>query len=513
MSLIIPITGVDATYRVPGAYAEILFAQGPASAAAGVREVVLVMPMTSSGTWTANTLYRVPNEATARAGAGPGSPLHRAARKFLSVNKDAKLWAVPYAASSGGSPATATGTITFGTGPATGTGTAIVTICGEDCPFTFPSGATVTEIAAGIVASINAKEHLPVTAANVSGVVTISARIAGASQGTGSVGVIRFRATISTGLSVTVATSGAHVGTGTAGADGSTAESANLTTALATLDAVRKYFIVTSLWDATSLGVLKTHITLKSEPRRGLRSVGIAAYTGTLSNVSTIATGRNYERLQIVWQPNSEHDTAELAGAIAAIRQKNEQVDTAFNFDGYSLRDIISAAYNAADWPDTDDQNDAINDGVSPIASNDSGAYLVMSVNTRSKNSTGSVDDFRATETHRISVCDEFTDEELQDFGLNFAGKKLADDALDARGQVNPNQKEVRNVVRPSTFQPHIKQRMDAFFDAGKLQNVAQSKETLRVVKTGARLECGFDLHVIDHLHQATYRISEVSTG
>src|SRR5262245_30622231 len=132
MGLLIPITGVAQDYRVPGAYAEILFAQGPASAAAGVRQVVLVMPKLSAGTWTANTMYRVNNEKEAEDGAGAGSPLHRAARKFLRVNKDAKLWAVPYAETSGGTPVAATGTVTL-TGTASGTGTIVVTVCGEDC--------------------------------------------------------------------------------------------------------------------------------------------------------------------------------------------------------------------------------------------------------------------------------------------------------------------------------------------------------------------------------------------
>jgi phage tail sheath gpL-like len=513
MSLQIPILGVEATFRTPGIYASIEFAQGPASAAAGVREVLLVMPMTSSGTWTANTLYAVPNEATARTGAGTGSPLHRAARKFLRTNQDAKLWALPYAASSGGSPATATGTVTFASGPASATGTATVTVCGEDCSFTYPSGATVTDIAAGIVATINAREHLPVVASNVSGVVTLTARIAGASQGTATIGVIRFRASITSGTSVTVATSGAFVGSGTAGADGTTTEAANFATALAAIEARRFYFIVTSLWDATSLGHLKTHIVLKSEPRRGLRSVGIAGYTSSLSNVSTIANGRNYERLQIAWQPNSEHDTAEIAGAIAAVRQKEEQVDTAFNFDGYSLNDILLPAYSSADWPDADDQSDAINDGVTPIASTGTGTYIVMSVNTRSKNSTGAVDDFRATETHRVSVCDEFVDEELAQYALEFAGKKLEDDLRLADGTVDVNQPRKRNVVTPSGFRPHLTKRMDNFAALGKLQNIAASKASLRVIKTGSRLECGFDLNVIDLLHQATLRVSEVSTG
>ena len=106
MSLpVIPITGVDANYRVPAVLAEIVFNQGPATASAPTRNVCFVMPKLSSGTWTAATPYQVKNEADVITGAGAGSPLHRAIRKFLLANKDATVWAVPVAATTGGSPA------------------------------------------------------------------------------------------------------------------------------------------------------------------------------------------------------------------------------------------------------------------------------------------------------------------------------------------------------------------------------------------------------------------------
>jgi phage tail sheath gpL-like len=512
MALQIPILGVAQDFRVPGGYAEIQYGQGPASAAAATREVVFVGPKTSAGTGTVNTVYPCSNSLTAETLGGAGSMAHRFARQFLKFNKDAKLSLILYNASSGGAPATATAVLTL-VNAATGSGTLTVWVAGEICQFTFATGASITSIGDGIAAAINSKTWLPCTAANVAGVVTLTAKIAGASQGTATIGVIRVRAEITTGIATTATFGGAHLGTGVAGADGTTTEAANLATALAVIEANRKYYIAVTDHSATGLGNLKTHIVTKSEPRRGLRSVGICGYTGTLAAATTLATGRNYERLQMAWQLNSEHDVAELVGGMAAIRQKEESRDTAFNFDGYSTSDIFQKAYNPADWPDADDQNDAICDGITPIASNDAGTYVVMSVNTRSKNSAGTVDDFRATETHRVSVCDEFVDEELAEFALNYASKKLADDELLADGKHNPNQRSIRGVIRPSSFKPHILKRMGEFESAGKLQNLQASKESLRVNKTGARLECGFDLHVIDHLHQATYRVSEVSTG
>lgn len=516
-SAFIPITGVAIDYKVPGAYAEILFNQGPASASSGVREVVFVMPKLSTGSWTAATLYKVDSAKTAEDGAGAGSPLHRAVRKFIKHNKDAKVWALPVAETVTGSPAAATLDITFATTP-TGTGTATVVVCGEACSYDYKSTDTVTTVAAGIKAAINAKSWLPVTADNSSGVLTITAKLKGISQGTTTLGVIRVRGSVTVGTAMTInggtTLANTHVGATIQGAEGTTTEAANLATALAAIDSTRKYYIVSSANDATSIGHIKTHIQTKSEPRRGLRSTGIAAFTGTGAAAATIATGRNYERLQLFWQENSDNDCAEIAGAMAAIVQKAEAKDVTANINGTRLTDILYPQFNTADWPTGDEQNDAILDGVSPIATDDTGAYLVMNLTTRSKNAAGTQDDFRSTERHRVSGADAFVDQLLGTWRLRFgSGKKFKPDELLEDGKFNPNQPQIANVVRPSYLTSMITDLMEEYDALGHLQDLEASLESARVLKNGARGESSFDLHMIDHHNQFTALANEVSEG
>lgn len=512
---VIPITGVDANYRVPAVLAEIVFNQGPATASAPTRNVCFVMPKLSSGTWTAATPYQVKNESDAITGAGSGSPLHRAIRIFLQSNKDATVWAVPVTATSGGSPATATCTVTLAT-TATGTGTVVLTIAGEDCSASFVSGGTPTTVGDALVAAVNAKTWLPCTAVNATGTITLTAKIAGASQGTGSLIVHRTRASITTGVGMTV-TAGAGLGTATAGADGSTTEPVNTATALAAITARRFYYMVSSAVDATTLGSFKSHLSTKAEPRRGMRCVGIAAYPGTLANATTIATGLNFPRLQVAWQRNPDTSPDEIAGNLAAIRQKREGVDSAANMASYREADwLIKPAYTTSDWPDDNDQNDSITDGLACIASDETGSYLVMSVNTKSKDLTGAVDDFRACETHRVSVPDEFVDELLINTRLKFGQKKLKNDEFLADGTVNPNQRRIRNVITPSIVGATVKSQLTDYENNGKIQDAQTSKDGLLVLKSpanAARVECGFDIHTIDHAHQFTFRVAEVSSG
>lgn len=516
MAAIIPITGIGTDWRVPGSFAEVIFAQGPASASAGVREVVFVMPKTSAGTWTAATLYKINSEKDAEDGAGAGSPLHRAVRKFLQINKDAKVYGLPVAETSGGSPvaATWTDTITMSSGSnPTARGVATVTIAGEECSYGYTSSDTVTTIAAGLKAAINAKPWLPVSADNASGVLTLTCKVKGLNGGTATVPVISARASVTTGTNVVATASGAHLGTGVAGAEGSTTEQANLATALAAIDNVRKYYVVTSDTTATGLGHVKTHITNKSEPRRGLRSVGIAAYPGTAANCTTIANGLNYERLQLLWIENPDNDVAEIVGAVAAIRQKKEALDATACMAMTSLSGLLNNAYATSDWQSDSELNDAINDGIAPIRSTDAGPVWVMNINTRSKNAAGTQDDFRAAECHRVSGADLFTDEVLADWNLNFASMKLEDDELLADDKPNPNQRLRSGVLRPSIYKAHYRKLIQAFHERNHTQSLAAMKESVRCVKTGSRLEVGNNLHIIDHALQSTYRVAEVSTG
>jgi len=516
----IPITGMPDSYRVPGGYAEILFAQGAASAALAGREVVIAMPKLASGTAVAGTLYAIGNEATAITLAGAGSPAHRACRRFLKCNKTQKLWLLGCDGSTGAGLTSATGTLTF-TNVATGTGVATATICGEECSISIASGDAVAAMASAMVLAVNARTHLPVTAsAPGGGVVTLTAKLGGLSQGDNTTATIRIRATITAGIATTFVAASAGVGLapGVAGVDGAVTEPANLATALAALDAVRKYYIVTSNPIATSLTNLQTHVSNKSEPRPGLRSVGICAFNGALAACQTLATARNYERLWLMWQRNSDDDPASIAANVAAVASKKFDVNPVYNFDSYTGSDwLVPPAFAVADWPDDDDLNDAINDGITPIASTTGASSIVMLCSTRSKTvAGGTIDDFRATEAHRISGADYHVDQLLQTYALRYSGKSLASDKLLSDGTVDPNQRLASGVVTPATFKPWIRQIIRDDESKGVLQDADASIESLRVERDPAnsgRLECGHDLHIVDLLHQATFRVAEISEG
>lgn len=516
---------LDPSDRVPDTYIQLDFNQGPSTAGAGVRSSVYVMAMLASGgTWQPNQLVQVTKENDAIVGAGSGSPIHRALRMHLKANNSNKVYALPYLPSSGGAVAAdGYGAIS---GTATASGSLSVTVAGEQFTISINSGDTAATVISNAVAQINSRTWLPVTASSSSGKLVLTAKIAGASQGDGTVGVIRYRMSVTSGIGITVTTPGAALGLGAgahAGSDGSTTELANFQTALNVINNVRRYYIGTNLWTSSQLGALKTHLATKGAVTPGLRSVGISAFTGPLSSAQTLAVGLNYERLQIGWQPNSEHDVAEIVGNLLAVRQKFEGVDPVFNFDNNS--DVapfwlLQPVYSTSDVLDHADMADAIEDGLSPIQSTDTGSFLVTSSTTRTKDATGTVDDFRSAETHRVSGADFICDTIQAKVKATFNGFRMKPDILNSDGSVDTTQKLGPKVTTPSRVASAIRAALVQFGPAPAgtdiLQDLANSQASVVAnidSQNNGRMDVNLDIAVIDLAHQFVMSVSETSSG
>ena len=520
MSLI-PIVGVPSNFRNPGFYAEILVAQGPSSASSGIRTSALVMPMLAGGSFTAGQVYQVRNEKDVEDGAGAGSWLHRGGRAWLAANKTGKLYVLPVAETTGGSPAKANLDATI-VGTATGSGSVFATICNVESQAAFKTGDTETVVAAALAASINAKTWLPVVATAVAGALTITAKAFGTSSGDGTLPIIRVQVSITSGKGLTFLTENTLTndflgnGTSTPGAEGSTTEATQLASALANVTARLFYYMAFSIQTAASWDAIKTHVSTKSDPRPGLRCTYWVASTGAQAALTTTVNADNYERGHVIWQKNGQLPPADMAANVMAIVQKREEVDKAYNFDNYRGTDFnIPPAFDSADWLDDNDINDALNDGITPIQSYEGAAEIVMLVNTRSKDASGAVNDFRATERHRISVSDWYANTMEVRHSGTYKGKKLADDQRLADGSVNPNQRHRRGVITPSIYSLPI-ELLDEGYALGYLKDIEDSLASLeRVIdpQNGGRMEVGVNINAVNLFHQLTARIAETSSA
>lgn len=165
-----------ANWRLPLYYVEV----DPSMAGLPtLRQAALLVGIkTAAGSAPANIAIPVGTLAAAKAAVGEGSMLERMTAAFLANNTAQELWLMPLAEPGGGTAAT--GTITV-TGPAAAAGTIALYIAGQVVMVDVAAGDTATVVAAAISAAINALTTLPVTAAPVAGVVTMTCRWKGIS--------------------------------------------------------------------------------------------------------------------------------------------------------------------------------------------------------------------------------------------------------------------------------------------------------------------------------------------
>jgi len=482
----IVVTGLAANDPVPGSYIEVNFAQGEAAGSSRARSICLLGNKTSSGSATVDSVIYGPDtnvqlqtEADAIALFGAGSELHRMFRRVVAVNRDTAVYAVAVTESAG---TNATGTITF-TNNATGNGSARIWVHDEFVDVAFSSGDTPTNMADAAVLAINQRTHWGVTAANVAGVITITAKQKGPRGN-----FIRYQTTITSGVSTTLTPTADTAMTGGATADSNA-------TALTTILPKFFYYIVSAAEDATQLGALVTQIGTQAAPTVGIRQVCFGGSVDTLANATTVATGRNSARCEIVWQERSDWTPSELAANQAAIEAQFETApNPRTNFAGFG-NDPITQAYwqvpaqrGVTYHPSRISIKSALNNGLTPIGVNPSGTtYLVDRATTRSL--SGAVNDYRIREPHKVRICDFFGDDVQAKLLLQFAGKRIANDVPQGARPPGPD------VATPSVVRGAVLRVIDDY-DSNDLWDDAQKvrdgllvqRETSPTTRMGIRV-------------------------
>ncbi len=502
----IVLTGLAANDPVPGAYLQVSFAQGDASGSGSDTEVLLMGNPTSSGSATLDTevygpdsLVPLQTEQDAIDLFGAGSELHRMFRRFTKVNRSTTVRAIAVTPSAG---TAASGAITLTTAAAAD-GNVRIWICDEFVDVAVASGAAFDTTAAAMVTAINAQTHWPVTAAYATPVLTVTAKVKGPRGNS-----IRMQVIKSSGLGTTFSA----FTTDTELASGATADS-NVA-ALATIASSKYYYIVSAAGDATQFGALCTQVNALAAPTVGLRQRAIAGAIGTLAATTTIATGINKARAEIVWQEKSLFPEAELAANQAAIITLFEvKPNPKTNFANFGQDAVtgdfwvVPAPRLKSAWPSRTSIKSALNNGFSPVGVQSNGSsYLVNRITTRSLN--GSTNDYRIRDAHKVSVCDFFGEDLISKTVLQFGGKRLMDDP--AKGQRPPG----GDVVTPTIYRGAILGLLDLYDSNDLLDNVALIKAGLvvqRETSPTTRISARIPLRVVDNAFQFSLALDQVA--
>lgn len=503
----IVLTGLASNDPVPGVYVETNFAQGPAAGSSAQRPILCLANKLSTGSATVDSVIYGPDtqvplqtEADMIALAGAGSEAHRMFRRIAAVNKDTAVYWV-FVTESAGTQATGTFVIA---NAATGNGTHRCYVGDEFVDTSIASGDAVDTIGAAIVVSINAKTHWPVTAAYNSSndTVTLTAKQKGPRGNW-----IRFMCSITSGIATTTgATSDAFL------SSGATADSN--TTALATILPKRFYYIVSAAEDATQFGALVSQVNTQAAPTTGIRQRAFAGSVDTLANCTTIATGINAARAEVVWSEKAPWTPAELAANAAAVYALFEtSPNPRTNFASFG-NDAITSNYWKVARSRTDTAHptrasikSALNNGITPIAVNPNGTtYLVNRITSRSL--SGSTADYRIRAAHKVTICDFFADDLQAKAVLQNAGKRIANDP--PRGARPPGP----NVMTPTTFRGQINALLNDYDQNDLLQNLPEIKEgtvVQRETSPTTRMTARIPLQPIDNLEQIAVSVDQVA--
>jgi len=505
----ISLTGLTANDPVPGAYLEISFAQGDAAGSGSPIEVLLMGNMLSTGSATADTtvygpdtIVQLQTEQDAINLFGAGSELHRMFRRFTKVNKDTTVRAIAVTESAG---AQATGTFRY-VGTATAAGSTRVYVHDEFVDVAIDNLAIASDVATDVAEEINKQTHWGVTATGTAtgiwGFVTLIAKQKG-TRGND----IRFMPQISPAIGMTVPTA-----VDRAMAGGTTDDSS--TTALATINTSKYYYIVPAAADATQIDALSDQVATNAAPTTGIRQRVIAGSVDTIANATTLATGRNAARTELVWSEKSPWTPAELAANQAAIVTLFEtKPNPRTNFAGFG-NDATTAPYWIVPRPRLDSAipsrtniKSALNNGITPIGVNPNGTtYLVNRITTRSLN--GSQNDYRIRDAHKVTICDFFGEDLLTKTALNFQGKRIANDPPDGAQPPGPD------VVTPSRYRSCVFGLIDVYAGNDLLQDVDIIKaDTVvqRETSPTTRLAVRIPLRPIDNALQFAIAVHQVA--
>lgn len=469
MTLSLELTGYDPNNPVPADLVEVRFAQGETGGDKGLKKVLIMAPSTSAGSITQDTEVFGPisTEDEAITKTGSGSCAHRMVREFLRVCKNVQLYVI-CPTRSGGTAASAT--IVY-SGTITAVGVAKVRVCGEPVYYAYTTSDTATTVGAGIAAAINALTYLPVTAANVTGTVTLTAKNAGPDGNT-----IRIKSYVpsgtglaSTSTSLTALSSGAT--------------EVDYTTALTTIASQKYHRIVAHTTDYAGAGAvedIQTQIGSQALPATGIRQQVFFGLSGTSSDLVTKATGINDARMRIIWMKNAWEENYVLAAKVAASFCNHELSDPSYNFDGYGLKSehvfTVYTPENVADIPTNTTLATVLANGGTPIGVTANGAtYVVRSITSRSLN--GATQDYRARDSHRVSVADAFADDLLANMA-NAPYSAVTEDP--ATGGKEP----LARFITPKRAKTIVEDLIRAYNDAGHM-DPAKLTEMLESISTG----------------------------
>lgn len=441
--------------RKPGVYSEIDNSQAVRGPQSVTYRRLLIGQKLAAGLAVANTLIRVTSAAQADAQFGAGSMLAGMVRAALAIDTYTELQVMPLIDNVAG--VAATGTIAF-TGPATASGTVELMIAGRRVSVGVISGDTATAIGTAAAAAITAAADMPVTAAAVTGTVTLTSRHKGEAGNSLSARVNYYAGqTLPAGVGVTISafTNGA----------GNPA----LATALAALGDEWLHAWAVPYSDAASLASIKTELTSRFAWNREIEAHAFAAARGTQGTLGAIGDSHNCQHLSIMMANDEPMPAYEKAAETMAIAAYYAAIDPARPIQNLAYKWCLPPA--AANRFTNEERNLLLFDGIATSKVATDGTMLVERLITTYKTNTAGASDISYLDSETLFTL-MFIRHDWRDYiQRKYPRHKLADDGTRyGIGQA---------VVTPVVMKAEAIAKFREWEDLGLAENMADFKANL----------------------------------
>jgi phage tail sheath gpL-like len=334
---------IGASIRKPGKYFEFNTATAVRTLPGNLQKILIVGQRLAAGTVLANTPVDIFSDVDAATFFGRGSVAHLMAKAALQANNYLALSMIALDDAVASIAAAATVTLT---GLATAPGVLTVSVGKQQVLVGVSVSDTPAIIAAALAAQIAKQPDLPVTAAALAGVVTLTAKNAG-TLGNG----IKVSATITAVGAVVAAT---------AMANGAT--DPTIATALATVFSAGHNIIISAWNDQTNLTALRTHLDSVSGALEQRGAIGVYGHVGTLAQGTTLSALINSGRINCFLLPNAYEQGYEVGAAYGSVIASEE--DPARPLNTLPLTGIL--ANPMANRLSRTEQENALYNGVTP---------------------------------------------------------------------------------------------------------------------------------------------------
>lgn len=278
----------------------------------------------------------------------PGSNLHCMAQAWFARNKFTSVYFMPLADAGGG--VAATGTLTV-TGPASAAGAVMLYVAGRPVEAVVVNGDTDADIADSIADAVNALDYLPVTAAAVDEVVTLTAKNKGEIGNEIDLRLNYYDESLPAGVSIAIV------------AMASGANNPNVTNAIAAMADIWYNILAFPFSDSSNLALLTTELASRAGPMRMIDCMAFIAKRASHANLSTFGDGRNDKFISCMEAYDEPRPAYEVGCETAAIAAYYGNIDPARPFQ--SLNYVWRMPKKESSQFTIEERNQLLFDGIS----------------------------------------------------------------------------------------------------------------------------------------------------